>query len=189
MAQDNPQNSEKQEPMASVALIFVENEEPEFLIIERAKHPNDPWSGHLALPGGRKDPRDESLLDTCIRETREETGIVLPKDSLLGQLPDSSAGSRDHFHMLVCPFVFEMNVKPGLVLDPKEVTQAFWVPQSILLNPEEHKMQKTLKSWPQMEFPSINIREKILWGFTYGVFGLYFDHIKKPHPFLKNPRR
>jgi 8-oxo-dGTP pyrophosphatase MutT (NUDIX family) len=42
--------------------------EAELLLIRRAEHPSDPWSGHMALPGGRNDPQDTSLYETVVRE-------------------------------------------------------------------------------------------------------------------------
>ncbi|NNL85157.1 MAG: NUDIX domain-containing protein, partial [Myxococcales bacterium] len=59
-------------------MIFRENSaHTEVLFIERARHPDDPWSGHMALPGGRLDPVDASLRAAAERETREEVGVEL----------------------------------------------------------------------------------------------------------------
>ncbi|HEY9478577.1 MAG TPA: hypothetical protein VIP79_00745, partial [Gemmatimonadaceae bacterium] len=43
---------------AAVALILRVGEanEPELLMIKRAVYEGDPWSGHIALPGGRREP-------------------------------------------------------------------------------------------------------------------------------------
>jgi len=60
---------------AAVTLILRESAadpaEAEGLFVRRAKVPGDPWSGHVALPGGRRDPEDADLLDTARRETLE----------------------------------------------------------------------------------------------------------------------
>src|SRR4051812_9489869 len=58
-----------------LALRMREDGEPEVLMIKRADAEGDPWSGHIALPGGRMEPGDRDLSDTAVRETREETGV------------------------------------------------------------------------------------------------------------------
>src|SRR5262249_57053733 len=63
-------------------------QEPELLFIERARHPDDPWSGHMAFPGGRVDPGDSDPRAAAERETLEEVGLSLAGAEALGQLDD-----------------------------------------------------------------------------------------------------
>ena len=63
---------------AAVAMLLRQTQAgPEVFFIRRAEHPRDPWSGHMAFPGGRQHAEDSSLLDTAIRETLEEVGLDL----------------------------------------------------------------------------------------------------------------
>ncbi len=78
---------------AAVALILYEGTGGggggvEGLFIKRAQQAGDPWSGQIALPGGRREPADADLLATAVRETREETGIELTGVEQLGALDD-----------------------------------------------------------------------------------------------------
>jgi 8-oxo-dGTP pyrophosphatase MutT (NUDIX family) len=99
----------------------------ELLLIKRAERIGDPWSGQVALPGGREDSSDRSLEDTAIRETREETGIDLERDGVvLGALPDLDSQSRP-VAIVVRPFVATVRADLPLVLSD-EVAAAFWVP-------------------------------------------------------------
>ena len=85
-------------PRAAVAAILRDGgpggEGAELFFIIRAEAPKDPWSGHIAFPGGRRDPEDETLLATAIRETREEVGIDLARGELVARLPDVPAFIR-----------------------------------------------------------------------------------------------
>lgn len=74
---------------ASVSVIVRTADPVDVLFIKRARNPRDPWSGHMALPGGRREAHDDDLLATAIRETHEETGIELDPESLIGRLPGS----------------------------------------------------------------------------------------------------
>jgi 8-oxo-dGTP pyrophosphatase MutT (NUDIX family) len=63
---------------AAVALILREGTNGlELLFIRRADHPQDPWSGQMAFPGGRAEPGEEDLKATAVRETAEEIGVDL----------------------------------------------------------------------------------------------------------------
>ena len=80
---------------AAVALVLRREPEPSFLLVRRAHSPRDPWSGQMALPGGRRDPEDTGLRETAVRETREEVGIDLAQSgTLVGRLPDLKPTSR-----------------------------------------------------------------------------------------------
>src|SRR5258706_10322856 len=80
--------------------------EPELLMIKRAEAERDPWSGHIACPGGRMDPGDRDLEQTAIRETWEETGIELSRDGVvLGTLDDISPRTPSLPPLIIRPFV------------------------------------------------------------------------------------
>lgn len=99
-------------------------------MIKRAEAEGDPWSGHIACPGGRMDPTDRNLEHTAIRETWEETGIDLEKDGrILGTLDDMSPRTMSLPPLVIRPFVAV--VKPEVtVVASTEVAEAFWVPMS-----------------------------------------------------------
>ena len=124
------------EPMrlAAIALVLRPSEqgEPELLMIKRAEYDNDPWSGHIACPGGRMDPDDRDLEHTAIRETWEETGIDLARDGrILGTLDDMSPRTPTLPPIVIRPFVAV--VKPDVTIVPNpEVADAFWVPLAAL---------------------------------------------------------
>ncbi len=100
----------------------------ELLMIKRAEAERDPWSGHVALPGGRREADDSDLRDTALRETREETGVDIGRHGVvLGTLDDLYPRSPLLPPVLVRPYVAV--VTPGVQIEPSdEVADAFWVP-------------------------------------------------------------
>ena len=126
------------ERFAAVAAILREREErAEVLLIRRAEHDGDPWSGHMAFPGGRHDPADLDLVDTAIRETREEVGLELRRADAIGRLDDFQAVARGRrIAMIIAPFVFHLPNDAALSVNPREVTEAVWTPLEPLANGE-----------------------------------------------------
>jgi 8-oxo-dGTP pyrophosphatase MutT (NUDIX family) len=120
---------------AAVALILVEDTSGvAALFIRRAERSDDPWSGQVALPGGRRDPGDGDLLATAIRETREEVDVDLERAERLGTLDDLYPRTPTLPPVIVRPFVFALLRRP-LVTPGAEVERAFWLPLGELSRP------------------------------------------------------
>jgi hypothetical protein len=68
---------------------WVQHGDPELLFIKRAARIGDKWNGHVALPGGKRDPEDGDDEVTAAREAMEEVGIDLSEAYALkvGNLP------------------------------------------------------------------------------------------------------
>ena len=119
---------------AAVAVIFRvgAHDSLELLMIERASYEGDPWSGHVAFPGGRREPHDATLLDTALRETREEIGVdVLATGRVLGALDRVNPVLPALPPISIAPFVATLSSDVALALS-NEVAGAFWVPLEVL---------------------------------------------------------
>ena len=153
---------------AAVAVIRVKTPEIRYLIVQRAEDPRDPWSGHFSFPGGRRDPEDSDLLAACLRETREECGIVLSVESLVRSLVRTEAGNALSRPISVTPFLFELEEAPEVTLDASECAAHFWVAESHLRDPEQQLWISPL-SGQDRRFPAVRLGDGHLWGFTYRV--------------------
>ncbi|WP_433926216.1 CoA pyrophosphatase [Sorangium cellulosum] len=150
--------------------------EAELLLIRRAEHPRDPWSGHMALPGGRRDAADSSLLDTAIRETREEVGIDLAAHgALLGRLPDLPAVVRGRrVGLVISPFVFALRSTPELTLSD-EVAEALWTPLGPLARGECASTYAYTHEGNVVHLPCLRVDERVVWGLTYRMLEQLFE--------------
>jgi 8-oxo-dGTP diphosphatase len=149
---------------AAVAIIRCFTPSEKLLILRRVSHPDDPWSGHFSFPGGRKEDKDHDLLTTCIRETKEETGILLNTEQLQGRLPLEPAGLNLQSPVWVEPFLFTIDDQPPLTLCQHEIQSACWLNARLFQDIELHKQVEMV---PGRIFPVYPLEDYYLWGFTY----------------------
>jgi 8-oxo-dGTP pyrophosphatase MutT (NUDIX family) len=166
---------------AAVAIVLRDVEDgPEVLLIRRAERTGDPWSGHMAFPGGREEPGDATLLATAIRETCEELGLDLSTSGrLLGRLDDLPAVARGRrVGITIAPFVFELTNDVELAYRPEEVAEAIWVP----IDPLMHgRLRTTLAhdgSGERMLSPAHDVDGRIIWGLTYRMLENLFAMLR-----------
>ena len=158
---------------SAVAAIFRSgaDSDVELLFMRRAQHELDPWSGQISFPGGRQDPGDQDLLETAIRETREEVGLDLhAAATTLGFLDELQARARGNIlPMSIQPIAFALghDQQPALQHN-EEVAATFWVPLHRLCDPTLRTYVDAERAERPMSFPGVDLGEHgVLWGLTW----------------------
>jgi 8-oxo-dGTP pyrophosphatase MutT (NUDIX family) len=141
--------------------------------IKRSERAGDPWSGHMALPGGRRDELDDDLAATARRETREEIGVELDGPGV--RLPDQSGRTS---RGLIAAFVHVLDHRPPLHPDPREVAEALWIPLRRLADPSAGVRLR----WTGIVLPAIDHDGRIIWGLTHRIIGTFLQAIDLPQP-------
>jgi 8-oxo-dGTP pyrophosphatase MutT (NUDIX family) len=176
----NPESSmaeseKSHDPVAAVAIIIdPKHAGASVLLIRRQDREGDPWSGQIAFPGGHKATKDQTLLQSAIREASEEVGIDLHEHELLGVLPLVYSHTR---RMPVAPFVFQLRSNVAVRLND-EVAESFWAPLSKLL------VTKTTTRQVEVEQGKLNVDcyifgEHVIWGLTFRIINILLN---KPQP-------
>ncbi len=152
---------------ASVAMILHQSAgDVEVLFIQRAAHHQDPWSGHIAFPGGKLEEGELECQAAC-RETFEETGIDLGLGRYLGRLSDI-IGANLPVRVSCCLFSIDrLRFRPVL---NEEVRDLFWVSLSDLRDPGRHLRSSVAFDRKRFEVPAIQLpvdNKPVLWGITY----------------------
>jgi 8-oxo-dGTP pyrophosphatase MutT (NUDIX family) len=149
---------------AAVAIVLVPGPAGlELLFIKRCEHPEDPWSGQMAFPGGRREDGDPDLLATAIRETREETGLELYPGDLAGELDDLAPMTPVLPPIVVAPYVFGLKVRPG-VTPSTEVALHLWVPLGDL--PAARVREAITIRGLQLTVDGYRLGPHLVWGMT-----------------------
>ncbi|MES2178885.1 MAG: CoA pyrophosphatase [Gemmatimonadota bacterium] len=150
--------------------------EPELLMIKRADAEGDPWSGHIACPGGRMEPTDIDLAATATRETWEETGIDVSRDGrLLGHLDDLAPRSPMLPPIVIRPYVAIVRARVQIV-PSLEVASAFWVPLSALREPASWGMGLVTVRDGQRTESTFRHGEHTVWGLTERVLRQFLEY-------------
>jgi 8-oxo-dGTP pyrophosphatase MutT (NUDIX family) len=158
------------EAHAAVAVVLREGARSvEVLLIERAVREGDPWSGHMAFPGGRLEPIDTSSRGTAQRETFEEVGIELENAEYLGQLNNIVGNPRTRPTLVVAAHAFFLTERQEFELAPREVQDAFWFPLADMLE-QARSVEYTISHSPEARYPGILVGvpdRHVVWGLTY----------------------
>ena len=169
-------------PRAAVAAILRDGGAgAEVLFIRRAERPGDPWSGHMAFPGGRRDEADPDLYATAVRETREEVGIDLDAHgTLLGRLPDLEAVVRSRpVGLLITPFVFALEREVPFTFDAEEVAGALWAPLAPLARGAGAGTVVYQREGATLELPCWHVEGHVVWGLTYRMLQMLFEAVRQ----------
>ena len=155
---------------AAVAVILREiDDEAEVLLIKRAEHEHDPWSGHMAFPGGHVDPTDATPQRAAERETLEEIGLDLIRHArLIGVLEPAPPMTRiPGRNVVVVPHVYHLHAEPEPLVLNHEVAEVHWSPLGPMLRNEN----LTEIEWSLMgrtrRLPGFDVEGRVVWGMTF----------------------
>lgn len=200
-AQPDPSRSPAQEHApfapewrnASIALALAgEDDALEACFILRTEREGDPWSGQVALPGGRAEPDDPDAAAVAERETWEEIGLRLTREQCIGALPTQPL-NRIGPSGTLSPFVYHLDANftrggPGgwRAVMNHEVSDVFWVPLRHLFD----RGAVTRIEWPRPHrpetiHPGIGYEGHVIWGLTLRVLGTFAELLGNRLPALE----
>jgi 8-oxo-dGTP pyrophosphatase MutT (NUDIX family) len=165
---------------SAVAMILqVREGELHILMIKRAEREGDPWSGHMAFPGGRMDKTDANGYEVAVRETAEEVGLILgAQDECIGRLSDLNARPhRGTFGMAVSPFVFRLD-REVTFMPNHEVAEIIWVPLEFLLDTDNREEMIWDYKGARIPVPCYRYQGCCIWGLSLMMLDELLDLVE-----------
>ena len=172
---------------AAVALVLAEvDRDVDLLLIQRAIRDDDPWSGHMALPGGRRDPDDTDAVATASRETHEEVGVDLQHGAeVIGRLDELRAVARHRpLDLVISPVVFALREPVTLRPSPREVESAIWVPLSFLASPHSDATHDRTLDGVTNQYPAFRYQHYTIWGLTHRILQGFLELVRDDGPVM-----
>lgn len=148
-------------PSAVLLLVFPEKKDLRIVFIRRSAY-DGVHSGQIAFPGGKCEPQDRNVVETAIRETREETGLV-EQISILGRLSSLYVPPSN---FIIHPVVGYIEHSPAFRPDEREVSMVFSESMSILLSPQAKDTFVLGTSGHSIKAPCFVSNGLPIWGAT-----------------------
>ncbi len=152
------------------AVMMILKEEPKgasMLFIKRPDSDSDPFSGHVAFPGGKMKGEDSDKLETAVRETREEIGVdIAHSGRVLGELDDVNPNNPRANTYIVTPYLSVLNEEVTFTPCTREVEEVLWVPLAHLLDEKNFKLRLRERDGIPREDYAYIYEQYIIWGMT-----------------------
>lgn len=165
--------------IGAVLLVLYEKfSAPHILLIRRHDdlkyHP-----GQISFPGGRQEP-GEQLLETALRETREEVGLHRDTLLLLGTLAPVYISPSD---FMVYPFVAWHDGQPALKMELSEVAQILETPLGLFLDPSMGCTEIRIMDNMELNVPFYRLGGDTVWGATAMILSELLQRLHGAHSF------
>lgn len=147
---------------AAVLMAVTDDPQDPHLILTQRAHHLSSHAGEVAFPGGKRDPEDETLEQTALRESFEE--ILLPPEQVevIGPMPFSVSKAG----LKVVPYIGIIPSQQRLVPSEHEIDSLFSVPLRYFLDTEPPDY--TIREFQGVRYrvPCYHFEDYIIWGLT-----------------------
>jgi 8-oxo-dGTP pyrophosphatase MutT (NUDIX family) len=153
---------------AAVLIPVYRSRDGELHIVMILRNPGGVHGGQIAFPGGKHETGDETMLDTALREVREELGLTVAKDDILAELPMEQTRTTGY---RVFPYLARITIPERWQIAEREIAEIVDVTLSDLVRPGAHdRMIDRFPTWTKAERVSYyQVGAHRLWGLSYRI--------------------
>ena len=164
-------NDSKMKVSAVLVPVFFKAGQYHLLFIQRTVRVKD-HKGQISFPGGAYQKEDGLLLNTALREAREEIGLA-PKDvEILGELDDTPTTTSNY---IISPFVGLIPYPYNFLLDKWETEELIEVPITALLDKNCFSESITIQNGEGINTYFFKYGDRIIWGATAKILKQFLE--------------
>jgi 8-oxo-dGTP pyrophosphatase MutT (NUDIX family) len=148
-------------------------------LIRRSDH--GVHGGELGFPGGKREPADRTLLETALRETREEIGLTGDQVEVLESLPAVETLTTAY---RISPFLARIDPPPTWQICRDEIAEVLEVAIDDLAKPEAHGVDMAVSpTWPgPRPIAFFRLGPHRIWGATYRILHPLLPRLRTGSP-------
>ncbi len=163
---------------AAVLVPFIWDEEQWKLLFIHRANVGEFHRGEVAFPGGAAEKSDNDLVETALRECREELGIAKDQVEILGFVNPIQTISKYQ----VTPIVGCVNWPQRLEINPDEVECAFSIPVDWLMKSDNRSFKEfvTPDGYRRNTVFYEKYNGEVLWGMTARLTMDLLEKVKQP---------
>ena len=164
-------NNEKMKVSAVLVPVFLKKGQYHLLFIKRAERVKD-HKGQISFPGGAYEKADGFLLNTALRETREEIGVTPEDVEVLGELDDTPTTTSNY---IISPFVGVIPYPYNFKLDNWETEELIEVPITALLDKNCFSESITVQNGEEINTHFFKYDNRSIWGATARILKQFLE--------------
>ena len=132
--------------------------------------------GQISFPGGGRHDDDKTLLETALRESREEIGLKETDVTILGELDDAATVTSLY---RIVPFVGLIPYPYDFKIDRFEVGEVFGLPLEGLLNNANRKEENLVYGDKIIRVYTYELNGRVIWGATAWILNQFLEILRK----------
>ena len=157
-------------PAGVMVLVFRKDAEYCVLLQKRSSRV-DSHKGEISFPGGKRDPEDETLLDTALRETHEEMGIDPQDVEVFGSLDQTATTTGFCTNPFAGTFPYPYDFNP----QEEEVAEVLEVPVSSLMDSANRRDEVRIANGDLNFAPVFTHDGHIIFGATARILNRFIE--------------
>lgn len=162
-----------QDKIAGVlVIIHGSDSKPSILFTKRSENLKI-HASEISFPGGNFVIKDLNPLNTALRETREEIGIDISPEFILGALEPVQTLTSNYF---IYPYVAMLERMPHTQPN-EEVQEIFSIPVENLLRANPKNIVRSINAQPRQSQP-ISWENNIIWGATARILRFLLNRLE-----------
>ncbi|WP_025270352.1 NUDIX hydrolase [Hippea sp. KM1] len=160
---------------SAVIIPLLKTESGWLVIFEKKPSYDRLHPSQISFPGGSREEKDKTFIDTAVRETEEELGIKRQNIEIIGAVEPTKTLTTN---FIIYPFVGLIRQNPPYSINTQEVEKIIFIPLDYLIDNSPIPIGIYTFRGRQRKTPMLNYKGEIIWGATARILNKFIPIVK-----------